>query len=92
MKINLTPEVQKMIQDRVKSRQYRTAEDVVTAAIFSLRQQEEFGDFEPGELDALIEEGEKDIAAGRVIPGEEVFAELRRRYDRRVRNSRNDGK
>jgi antitoxin ParD1/3/4 len=78
MKIELSPKIQKLIKDRVESGKYRRPEDVVTAAMSSLDQQESFGDFAPGELDRLLNEGERDIAAGDVIDGDQAFAELRR--------------
>jgi antitoxin ParD1/3/4 len=78
MKLDLSPGVQKLIKDRVKSGKYPRPEDVVSAAIASLDQQESFGDFAPGELDKLLSDGERDIAAGDVIDGDKAFAELRR--------------
>ena len=56
MKLSLPPEIQKLIEDRVKSGKYETAEDVVAAAVSSLEQQEAFGDFAPGEIDQLVHE------------------------------------
>ena len=61
MKLTLNSGVQKRIDERVKSGQYATAEDVVSAAIMTLDQQERFGDFAPRELDRLLEEGEKSM-------------------------------
>jgi antitoxin ParD1/3/4 len=78
MNLDLSPKVQKLIKDRVKSGRYPRPEDVVAAAVTSLDQQESFGDFAAGELDKLLAEGERDIAAGDVIDGEKAFAELRR--------------
>ncbi|MGD0769160.1 MAG: hypothetical protein ABSB42_13320 [Tepidisphaeraceae bacterium] len=78
MKLELSPKIQTLIKDRVESGKYRRPEDVVTAALSSLDQQESFGDFAPGELDRLLNEGERDIAAGDVIDGDQAFAELRR--------------
>jgi hypothetical protein len=40
-------------------------------------------DFVPGELDALIAEGERDIANGDVMEADEAFKLLRRINDRR---------
>ena len=45
-----------LIEQRVKSGQYHSAEDVVSAAVAQLDQQEQIGDFEPGELDRLLAE------------------------------------
>ncbi|MGB7159688.1 MAG: type II toxin-antitoxin system ParD family antitoxin [Tepidisphaeraceae bacterium] len=74
MNLSLPSHVQKLIDDRVKSGKYGTAEDVVAAAISNLDQQEAFGDFEPGEFDRLIEEGER---SGDALDGEQVLAELK---------------
>ena len=51
---------------------------MVAAAVISLDQQESFGDFAAGELDRLLAEGERDIAAGGFIDGDKAFAKLRR--------------
>lgn len=84
MQLSLPPEVQKQIDDLVSSGQYQTAEQVITAAMVSLHQQEEaFADFEPGELDAKLEEAERAIKRGEVMEGDAAFAELRRRHDLR---------
>jgi Arc/MetJ-type ribon-helix-helix transcriptional regulator len=78
MNLDLPPKVQKLIRNRVKSGKYARPEDVVAAAISSLDQQESYGDFDPCELNKLIAQGEREIAAGEVIDGDLAFAELRR--------------
>jgi antitoxin ParD1/3/4 len=79
MNLSLPPHIQKLIDDRVRSGKYQSAEDVVAAAVATLDQQEQAGDFEPGELDRLLEEGE---SSGTPLDGEQVFAELRERRQR----------
>ena len=79
MNLSLPPHIQKLIDDRVRSGKYQSAEDVVAAAVVTLEQQEQTGDFEPGELDRLLEEGEQ---SGTPLDGEQVFAELRERRQR----------
>ncbi len=74
MNLSLPPRIQKLIEERVKSGKYETPEDVVAAAVAHLEQQERFGDFEPGEVDRLLEEGEH---SGSPLDGDEVMAELR---------------
>jgi Arc/MetJ-type ribon-helix-helix transcriptional regulator len=64
----------KWIDDHVKSGKYATPEDVVTAALHSLDNDESAGDFQPGEWDALLETAEK---SGTPLDGETVLAELR---------------
>jgi Arc/MetJ-type ribon-helix-helix transcriptional regulator len=82
MNLSLSSNIQKLIDKRVKSGQYATAEDVVAAAILTLEQQERFGDFAPGEVEELLAEGERSIEQEGTIDGEEAF---RGRRDRRAR-------
>ena len=85
MNLSLPPHVQKLIEDRVKSGKYGSPEDVVAAAVATLDQQEQLGEFDPGELERLIEEGER---SGAPIDAEQVFAEqreLRRRGQSKAR-------
>jgi putative addiction module CopG family antidote len=74
MNLVLPPHIKKLIDERVESGRYQTPEDVVAAALSQLEAQEQAGDFEPGELDALLEQGE---ASGASLDGDEVFAEIR---------------
>jgi len=74
MPIGISPKTEKLIKERMKKGGYESPEAVVLAALASLQQQESFGDFEPGELDELLAEGER---SGKPLDGEEVFRELR---------------
>ena len=82
MNLPLGQELQKLIDDRVSSGRYATPEDVVAAALRTLDQQENSGDFPPGELDDLLAEGEASIARDGTLDGAEAF---RRRRDQRNR-------
>jgi putative addiction module CopG family antidote len=75
MNLQLNPQTQRLIDDRLNSGRYATAEDVVTAALHALELDERSEDFEAGELERLLEEGEK---SGAPLNGEEVLTELRR--------------
>lgn len=61
MNLSLTADVQKLIEQRMLSGKYATPEDVVAAALITLEQQEQFGDFQPGEgnyrLDSRMSSG-----------------------------------
>jgi len=88
MKLLLPAKFQKLIDDRVRSGKYATAEDVVKAALTTLDQNDRFGEFAPGELDRLIEEGEQSLKRDGPIPADVVFKRLRQRSTRRrVRSS-----
>ncbi len=80
MNVSLKPEVQKLIDDRVNSGKYSSPEEVVEAAVLALDQLENFGDFEAGELNQLLAEGEESIEREGTLDGEEAF---RRRTQRR---------
>lgn len=81
MILSLKPDVQKLIDDRVASGQYSTPEDVVAAAVISLDQKEQFGDFDTGELGNLLSEGERSIELEGMLDGDEAF---RLRCERRA--------
>jgi putative addiction module CopG family antidote len=87
MELSLKPKDRKFIEQKIRSGKYASANDVVQAAFAALQQQEKFGDFSPGELDRLLEEGERSIRREGVFDADEVFAELRRE-SRRLRRSR----
>ncbi|HEX8912490.1 MAG TPA: type II toxin-antitoxin system ParD family antitoxin [Humisphaera sp.] len=74
MTVTLPPDVQKLIDDRVRAGRYASAEDVIAAAVGTLAQQESFGDFGPGEMNQLLAAGEQ---GGADLDGEAVFAEVR---------------
>lgn len=80
MTIQLSAEQEKLIQDRVKSGQYPSVEAMISAAIIRLIQEEPH--FAPGELDALIAEGEADFERGDTIDGEAAFDQLRQKSAR----------
>jgi putative addiction module CopG family antidote len=82
MNLSLPDEIQKLIEKRVRSGEYRSAEEVVAAAIQSFDAQKAFGDFAPGEMDALLAEGERSIEQEGTLDGEQS---LRLRQQRRAR-------
>jgi Arc/MetJ-type ribon-helix-helix transcriptional regulator len=72
MNLSLNPEIQKFIDERVKSGAYATPEDVVAAALL-------LGDFAPGELDLLLAKGEQSIASDGTLDGDQAFQIRRER-------------
>ncbi len=73
MNISLDPEVQRVIDERIKSGQFSRPEDVIAAALMTMQQQEWACDFEPGELDFYLAEGEQSITTEGTLDGEEAF-------------------
>lgn len=74
MNLTLPHQIQQLIEDKVRSGKYSSAEDVVSAAVAHLDQDEQSVDFEPGELERLIKAGEE---SGAPLDGEQVLAEIR---------------
>ena len=75
MTLTLGPEAQKIIDERMKHGGYATPEDVVIAALTLLGQAEDYGDFAPGEWNALLAEAER---SGEPVAAERVFERLRK--------------
>jgi len=80
MNLSLDPKSQKLITQRIASGKYATAEEVVSAALQALENDEHSGEFEPGEWDTLLAEGE---ASGVPLEGDSVLSELRALRNRR---------
>jgi putative addiction module CopG family antidote len=71
MNITLKPSLARFIKQQVKEGRYKSVDHVMTAAVTRLMQDDDL-QFAPGELQALVEESEKDIARGDVFTLEEV--------------------
>ena len=78
MTVKIPQDVARTIREYMKDG-YASVEDVLRAAVNALQQIQEYGDFAPGELEALIEEGEKSIREEGVVDAEEVFADILRK-------------
>lgn len=88
MELRLPAKYRKMIENRVRAGKYGSAEDVIMAALMTLDGSEKYGDFAPGELDALVGEGEASAKREGVYSAEQVFKELRQRSARARRKAR----
>ena len=60
MQITVSPQSQSMIEKRLNGGQYASAAEIVEVALQALEREEEFGEFAPGELSQLVEEGRQD--------------------------------
>jgi len=77
MNISLTPTLEKLIQQRVKSGRYQTASEVVREALRVLEERDESLNARKAELLAKIKKGIDDVNAGRVHPFD--MAEIRKK-------------
>jgi antitoxin ParD1/3/4 len=81
MEIVLKPELQRYVEQQVRSGKYAAVEDVVAAALVRQMQDERLDQFLPGELDELLAAGEADLERGDVVTLEEAREHFRRRSD-----------
>lgn len=81
MAISLSPETQKLIEERMKENGCHSADELVRVALDALEQSrgEDFEELDP-EIRAAIDEAEEQYARGEGMPLDEAFAELRRKY------------
>jgi antitoxin ParD1/3/4 len=71
---------EKFVKEQVATGRYNNASEVVRAGLRLLENEEELRARRLAELDAALARGLADAEAGRVVPAEQVFAELRARY------------
>jgi len=76
MNVNLTPELEQYVQEKVKSGRYNSASEVVRESLRTQLDQ----DSRRKEINRLIDEG---IASGEAIDGEQAFAQIREYTDKR---------
>lgn len=84
MNVALKPKLKKFVDDQVSAGRYQKAGDVVAAALTQLMQEDGDGAFAPGELSALVRDGEADIARGNTL----TLAQVRRHFRLRRAGSR----
>lgn len=78
MNISLTEELQRFIQQKVQSGLYGSASEVIRDCVRRARAE----DAQLAELRREIDLGLQDIEEGRVVSGEEVFKDLRKKVSR----------
>lgn len=71
---------EKFVKEQVASGRFNNASEVVRAGLRLLENEEEVRAHRLVELDAALARGIADAEAGRVVPAEQMFADLRARY------------
>ena len=80
MNVSLTPELEKIVDQKVKSGLYDSASEVVREGLRLLQQRDEIRETELNALRKEIQKGIDDVEAGRSRDGEEAMAEIRTRF------------
>ncbi|HXE53852.1 MAG TPA: hypothetical protein VN541_12595 [Tepidisphaeraceae bacterium] len=85
MVVSLSPDTQKLIEERMKKKDFQSADELVRAALGLLDMQDRLGNIGDDELEAIypgfrekIAQGLAEADAGKVTDGEAFFAELER--------------
>lgn len=73
MNVHLTPELEQLVQSRVKSGRYNSASEVVREALRLLEQRDEVFSLRKDEIRKQIEEGWQAAKRGELVNGDEVF-------------------
>ncbi|MBM3745645.1 MAG: type II toxin-antitoxin system ParD family antitoxin [Acidobacteria bacterium] len=85
MNVALTPELEKLVSEKVRSGMYSSASEVVREALRLLEEQDEVKRLRREELRRKIDAGYEQLVRGEGIPGEQVFASIRERSRQRRR-------
>jgi Arc/MetJ-type ribon-helix-helix transcriptional regulator len=78
MNIALSEETHEELRQRMLNGGYATPDAAIRAGLELLKQQESLNTFAPGELEAMIAEGERSIIEEGTLDGDEAFEERRR--------------
>jgi Arc/MetJ-type ribon-helix-helix transcriptional regulator len=85
MTIRVSAKMKKLVERRMKAGGYATAEEVILAGLAALEQNESIGNFAPGELAALIAEGEESLKNEPTLTLEEAYRKHLTHRQRRAR-------
>jgi antitoxin ParD1/3/4 len=79
MNVSLTPELEQLIEQKVKGGMYNSASEVIRAGLRLLQEQDELKQIRLRELKRDVQKGIAQIDRGEIVDGDEVFRELRER-------------
>jgi hypothetical protein len=78
MDVTLKPELERLVEDEVKSGRSPDPNDFFNRAVYHYVLARDLGEeYTPEEIDGMISEGMDDIERGDTIEGEEAFRQLR---------------
>lgn len=86
MNVSLSPELERLIEEKVKSGMYNSASEVIRAGLRLMQEQDELRQMRLRELQRDVKKGLDQIERGEVVEGDEVFQELRKRQSKRKKS------
>jgi antitoxin ParD1/3/4 len=87
MNVHLSPELEQLVQSKVKSGRYNSASEVVREALRLLEQRDEVFTRRKGEIREQIEEGWLSAERGELVDGEEAFDRIDRELEAMERSA-----
>ena len=81
MNISLTPQLEKLVSDKVASGRYNSVSEVVSKALRLLQKRDEIREVRLHELRSKIAEGLDALARGDWVGGDEFFQRLQQREE-----------
>lgn len=84
MNISLTPELEQLIEDKVKTGLYHSASEVVREALRLLRERDQFQELKLQDLRREIQIGVDQIKKGQVVSEDEVLSRVKVRRSKAV--------
>ena len=78
MNVHLTPELERLVQGKVKSGRYNSASEVVREALRLFEQRDRVRELQLREIRKKIDQGWASLGRGEAIDGEQFFANLER--------------
>jgi antitoxin ParD1/3/4 len=85
MHLSLTPELEHLVQEKVKSGRYLSASEVVQEALRLLEERDALRAQQLEDLRQAVAVGLEQLDRGEAIPGDQVFEELREQSRNRQR-------
>lgn len=76
MNVSLTPELEELIHERVRSGRYTSASEVVREALRLLADRDELRQLRLKEIRATVAAGVKSLDRGETLAGDKVFDEI----------------
>jgi len=86
MNVQLTPEVEELVQSRLKSGRYNSASEVVREALGLMEERDQILAARKDEVQGKIAEGLQSLGRGKGVNGEAVFDRIEAEIDTLERN------
>ena len=88
MNVSLTPELERFVNQRLRSGMYGSASEVIRAALRLLKEREKLVEARLADLRQEIAVGIEQADRGELVEGAELFAKLRRKAPKRSPRTR----